>query len=485
MTLTIQEIMDFLPHRYPFLLIDRIVEFERAKRVVAIKNVTMNEPFFQGHFPGPPLMPGVLIVEAMAQAGAVLLLSEMEDRHSKLAVFTGIDGAKFRRSVTPGDQLRIEVDVVSFRPRAGKMEGKAFVDGKLACEATLTCMIVPRAPGIEAGIEGRSSFSRGSRSEHSSQRGHCRRRRAIPASCTIGPYCTIGPEVELGEECNLISHVVLDGRTRIGARNTFYPFGSIGVAPQDLKYKGEPTETVIGDGNTIRECVTISRGTAGGGGVTRLGSGNLLMAYVHIGHDSQVGSHCILANAATLAGHVTIEDHVTLGAFCPVHQHCTLGAHAFIGGGTIVTQDVLPFSLTSARRENKAFGINKIGLERRGFSPERIKTLQKAYRLLLAAKLNTTQAVEKMRGTRRRRRGPAGQIHRAQRARSDQVSDDPRPHRRQRPLPFPAARCGAGGGSLRRCRRHQGRDRPRDGPSRRGRLRPSPSIGSRSASFRG
>lgn len=213
----------------------------------------------------------------------------------------------------------------------------------------------------------------------------------------IGPYCTIGPEVTLGENCTLISHVVLDGRTRIGARNTFYPFCSVGVAPQDLKYKGEPTETVIGDGNTIRECVTISRGTMGGGGVTRLGSNNLLMAYAHIGHDSYVGSNCILANSATLAGHVTIEDFVTLGAFCPVHQHCTLGAHAFIGGGTIVTQDVLPFSLTSARRENKAFGINKIGLERKGFSQARIKTLQKAYRLLLAAKLNTTQAVEKMR----------------------------------------------------------------------------------------
>lgn len=219
----------------------------------------------------------------------------------------------------------------------------------------------------------------------------------IPESCTVGPYCTVGPEVVLGEHCTLISHVVVDGRTRLGARNTIFPFTSVGVAPQDLKYAGEPTETEIGDDNTIRECVTISRGTNKGGGITRLGSHNLLMAYVHIGHDSQVGSHCILANAATLAGHVTIEDYASVGAFSPVHQFCTVGQYAFIGGGTIVTQDVLPFSLTSSRRENKAFGINKVGLTRRGFSPERLNTLQKAFRLLLTSRMNTTQAVEKIR----------------------------------------------------------------------------------------
>jgi UDP-N-acetylglucosamine acyltransferase len=218
----------------------------------------------------------------------------------------------------------------------------------------------------------------------------------VPASCAVGPYCTIGPEVELGENCTLISHVVLDGRMRIGARNTFYPFCAVGVAPQDLKYRGEATETVLGDDNTIREGVTVSRGTAGGGGVTRIGSNCLLMASVHIGHDSLVGNHCILANAATLAGHVVIEDYATVGAFSPVHQHCTVGAYAFIGGGTIVTQDVLPFSLTSSRRENKAFGINKIGLARRGFSPERLQRLQKAFRLLLASKMNTSQALEKI-----------------------------------------------------------------------------------------
>jgi UDP-N-acetylglucosamine acyltransferase len=219
----------------------------------------------------------------------------------------------------------------------------------------------------------------------------------VPASCAVGPYCTIGPNVVLGENCTLISHVVLDGRSLIGARNVFYPFCAVGVAPQDLKYGGEPTALEIGDDNTIRENVTVSRGTAKGGGTTRIGSNNLLMASAHVGHDSQVGSHCILANAATLAGHVTIEDYATVGAFSPVHQFCTVGKYAFIGGGTIVTQDVLPFSLTSARRENKAFGINKIGLARRGFSAERLHTLQKAFRLLLAAKLNTSQALEKIR----------------------------------------------------------------------------------------
>jgi UDP-N-acetylglucosamine acyltransferase len=219
----------------------------------------------------------------------------------------------------------------------------------------------------------------------------------VPESCSIGSFCTVGPDVVLGEGCTLVSHVVLDGRTRIGARNVIHPFAAIGIAPQDLKYNGEPTETEIGNENTIREGVTISRGTTKGGGVTRLGSGCLLMAYVHIGHDSQVGSHCILANSATLAGHVIIEDYASVGAFSPVHQFCTVGQYAFIGGGTIVTQDVLPFSLTSSRRENKAFGINKVGLTRRGFSPERLNKLQKAFRLLLASRLNTSQAVEKIR----------------------------------------------------------------------------------------
>ena len=221
---------------------------------------------------------------------------------------------------------------------------------------------------------------------------------SIPESCNVGPFCTIGPDVELGEDCDLVSHVVLDGRTRLGARNRVYSFACLGVAPQDLKYRGEPTALEIGDDNTIRESVTISRGTKGGGGTTRVGSHCLIMAYTHIGHDSIIGSHCILANGATLAGHVTVEDFASVGALCPVHQYCCIGKHAYVGGGTTITQDVLPFSLTSAKRDVHAYSVNRIGLERCGFSQEQLGALQHAYRLLLAAKLNTGQALERLRG---------------------------------------------------------------------------------------
>ncbi len=219
----------------------------------------------------------------------------------------------------------------------------------------------------------------------------------IPDSCTVGPYCTIGPDVVLGDGCELVSHVVLDGRTTLGARNKVYSFACLGIAPQDLKYSGEPTALTLGDDNVIREYVTVSRGTANGGGTTRIGSGCLIMAYTHIGHDSVIGNGCILANAATLAGHVTVEDYASVGALCPVHQFCRIGRYAYIGGGTTITQDVLPFSLTSARREVHAYGLNKVGLQRKGFSPEQLRALQHAYRVLLSSKKNTGEALRLLR----------------------------------------------------------------------------------------
>ncbi len=201
------------------------------------------------------------------------------------------------------------------------------------------------------------------------------------------------------------------------------PLPASGVAPQDLKYRGEATSLEIGDDNTIRECVTISRGTSGGGGTTRVGSHCLIMAYTHIGHDSTIGNHCILANGATLAGHVTVEDHASVGALCPVHQYCCIGKHAYVGGGTTITQDVLPYSLTSAKRETHAYSLNRIGLERSGFSAEQLRALQHAYRVLLAAKLNTSQALERLRGEGRagRLRGLPGRVYRAFPAGRDQV----------------------------------------------------------------
>ena len=219
----------------------------------------------------------------------------------------------------------------------------------------------------------------------------------IPATGRIGPYCVIGPDVEMGEHCELISHVAMQGPTRIGSHNRIFPFASVGLDPQDLKFRpGENTRLEIGDHNIIREFVTIHRGTRGGGGVTRIGSHTFIMAYAHIAHDCIVGDHAMLANAATLAGHVTVEYWAVVGALSAVHQFVRVGTHAYIGGGTIVTQDVLPFSLTSARREVRAYSFNRVGLERRGFNPERIRKLHHAYKVLLASKLNTAQALEKL-----------------------------------------------------------------------------------------
>jgi UDP-N-acetylglucosamine acyltransferase len=218
----------------------------------------------------------------------------------------------------------------------------------------------------------------------------------IHPSCKIGPYCTVGCDVELGENCELISHVVIDGPSRIGARNRFFPFSSIGLGPQDLSYKGEPTRLEMGDDNVVREFVTINRGTVKGGGLTKIGSHALIMAYTHIAHDCVIGDHVILANAATLGGHVVVEDWATVGALCPVHHFVRIGAHAFIGGGTTITRDVLPFSKTAAERGTHAYGLNAVGLERRGFSKERVRKIHHAYKVLLASKLNTSQALEKL-----------------------------------------------------------------------------------------
>ena len=215
----------------------------------------------------------------------------------------------------------------------------------------------------------------------------------------IGPYAVVGEEVELGDGCRVHAHAVVQGPSKFGRNNVFHAFGVIGGDPQDYTYAGERTELAAGDGNIFREYVTVSRGTQKGGGKTTLGSGNFFLAYSHIGHDCLIGSHTLFVNGATLAGHVTVEDFATIGAFCPVHQFCRIGRYAYIGASTVITQDVPPFSKTVTERETKSFGVNTIGLERKGFSPDRLLALKRAYRLLLRSKLNTSQALAEMRKT--------------------------------------------------------------------------------------
>ncbi len=204
----------------------------------------------------------------------------------------------------------------------------------------------------------------------------------LGANVAIGAYSVIGPGVEIGDDTVVGPHCTIEGPTRIGRGNRIHGHAAIGGDPQDKKFAGERTELVIGDNNVIREFVTVSRGTGNGGGVTRIGDDNWLLAYVHVAHDCQVGSHCVFSNNATLAGHVEVGDHVILSGFVGVHQFCRIGAHAFIGMGAFVNGDVPPYVLVAQEGYGRPRGINAEGLKRRGFGSERIAAIKRAYRAL-------------------------------------------------------------------------------------------------------
>ncbi len=218
----------------------------------------------------------------------------------------------------------------------------------------------------------------------------------IDPDVEVGPFCSIGEDVSIGAGSRLLGHVYVEGPTAIGEENLFQPYSTIGVAPQDLKYEGERSETRIGNRNQFREFVTIHRGTQGGGMLTSIGDDNLVQAYAHVAHDCHVESNCVLAHGATLGGHVTVEDHAVVGAWSGVHQYCRIGAHSYVGGYSVVTQDVLPFSMVVSPREAKTYSVNKTGLERRGFSAEEVQSLHKAVRILTKSGLNTDQALERI-----------------------------------------------------------------------------------------
>jgi len=374
----IPPVLERLACRYPSVLVDAVTVHEPGRRIVAIKNVTVSEEFFQGHFPGTPLMPGVLMIESLTQVATLLLAAGPAGRGGCDRLFLrGVDNAKFRRQVVPGDRLELEVTLGRRRGAIARTSAVATVAGQVVAEAELVMGLQRIRP--EAGevvVHETAVVHPGAR---------------LGPGTVVGPFASVGGHVVTGRDCRIGASTVVDGQTEIGDRTEIYAFASIGLAPQDLKFKGEPTRLVIGHDNVFREFVTIHRGTAGGGGVTSIGHHNLFMAYAHVAHDCHVGSHTIFGNGATLGGHVTVEDFATISAYSGVHQFCRVGQHAFIGGYTVVTRDALPYAKTVGNRA-RIYGVNSIGLARRGFSPELIGKLRRAYRHLVQH--NTSRALE-------------------------------------------------------------------------------------------
>jgi UDP-N-acetylglucosamine acyltransferase len=370
--INIPQQLERLPYRYPSILVDAIVQHEPGRRLLAVKNVTVNEEFFQGHFPGVPLMPGVLMIEALSQAATVLLAERADAPANASAFLRRVENAKFRRQVVPGDRLELEVTVGRERLPIVKVHGVAYVGGQVVAEADLSFRVE-----VGSDIDPRAIVHDGAQ---------------IGEGTSVGPYAVIGPNVRIGRGCKVGASVVIDGWTEIGDETQVFPFASVGLRPQDLKYRGEETRVVIGRGNIIREFVTIHRGTQGGGGLTAIGDRNLLMAYVHVAHDCRIGNHTIFGNAATLGGHVWVEDYATISAFSGVHQFCRVGEHAFIGGYSVVTKDAMPFAKTVGNRA-RIYGLNTLGLMRRGFTEDTLSKLKRAYRYLLVSKLTTSRAL--------------------------------------------------------------------------------------------
>jgi UDP-N-acetylglucosamine acyltransferase len=371
-------LLDRLCYRYPSMLVDAITEHEEGRRLVGVKNVTVNEEFFQGHFPGAPTLPGVLMLESLSQVAAILLLQREGAPPNARIYLRGVNDAKFRKQVAPGDRLRLEITLGRRRASLARARAMAYVGDQVVAEAELLLGLVPDGAEIDptAIVDSRAKVGAGTK---------------------IGPHAVIGPNVQLGENCRVGASAVVDGWTEVGEGTEIFPFASIGLIPQDLKFRGEETRLVIGRRNIFREFVTIHRGTRGGGGLTTIGDRNVFMAYVHIAHDCHVGNDTIFGNMATLGGHVTVEDFANVSAGSGVHQFCRVGRYAFIGGYSVVTKDALPFARTVGSRPARIFGTNTIGLMRRGVPPEVTEKLKGAFRYLLQSKLNTTKAMQQIR----------------------------------------------------------------------------------------
>jgi UDP-N-acetylglucosamine acyltransferase len=370
------DVQKILPHRFPFLLVDKIIELDIGKRAVGLKNVTINEDFFNGHFPGQPVMPGVLIVEAMAQVGGVALLS-MPQCIGKLAYFAAIESLRIRRPVLPGDQLIMEAIITKTKGRMGKISVKSTVEGMVVAEGEYMFSLVEKTDEVNihttTQVDSTAQLGKG---------------------VNVGPYCIIGKEVIIGDNTRIDAHAVIDRWTTIG-KNCHIHYGAvIGDIGQDIKFKGERSFVEVGDGNQIREYVTIHRAT-GEDAKTVLGNGNIIMANSHVAHNCKIGNNVSIASYTGLSGHVVIEDNANVGGMVGIHQFVRIGELAMVGGYSRVAQDIPPYMLVEGSPA-KMRGINSIGLARKGVSAAAQTAIKKAFKLLFRSKLNTSQAVKKI-----------------------------------------------------------------------------------------
>ena len=450
MPLGYEEICRILPHRYPFLLVDRITELEPGVRCVGVKNVTANEEHFQGHFPGHPVMPGVLILEAMAQVAGVLTLVS-RNTPGALSYFAAIEKARFRQPVRPGDQLITEATLQVLRGPLCKVRVVGRVDDQIVVESDYTFMTsidststalapqvpvsqtlsaasnaapavsIPTAVSNPAAVIAATPASNANNNNGSSRISSSELAPRVALSpppregtgatfvhatalvdataelepgVWVGPYCVVEGGTRIGMGTVLESHVVVKRGTSVGARCRVWPHVILGHEPQDMKFHGEESFLRIGDDNMLREMVTIHRG-AGEGSSTVIGDHNLFMAYSHVGHNCQIGNHSMIANSTGISGHVTIEDKVVIGGVAGIHQFVHIGKMAMVGAMSKVVQDVPPFCMCDGRPA-KVNGLNIRGLRRNGVRPEERNQVSTAFKLLYRSGLNTSQALERI-----------------------------------------------------------------------------------------